>query len=281
MLDGIIALIALERSGTVSEAATQLRLTQSAVSKRIHSLEIELDLKLVEPDGRKLRLTQNAMTLLLKAKPLIKEITDLRNLEQTITPRTLTIGISDSIASSFGPKLLRKVLQDFKEINLEIHIHRSTLILDYLRFGRYDLGLISGVPNGNDLIWNELLEENMILLNNFKSKSKSKIVYTIETQSSTWKEIGKKTLNHEKFKDSHFIFVESFTAAAQMANEGFGNALIPNSLSKALKINKSTINKLFPPLKRKIYLVSRKSLYQIQTASDLLNSFKIHAPSVM
>lgn len=42
MLDGIEALIALERTGTVSEAAVQLRLTQSAVSKRIKALESEL-----------------------------------------------------------------------------------------------------------------------------------------------------------------------------------------------------------------------------------------------
>ena len=39
MLDGIDALIALDQFGTVSEAATRLRLTQSAVSKRIQALQ--------------------------------------------------------------------------------------------------------------------------------------------------------------------------------------------------------------------------------------------------
>ena len=56
MVEGIEALLALERTGTISEAAAQLRLTQSAVSKRLQSLENELKIKIIEPDGRRVRL---------------------------------------------------------------------------------------------------------------------------------------------------------------------------------------------------------------------------------
>ena len=60
LLPEIDALMALQRFGTVSEAAVQLRLTQSAVSKRLRSLEDELGYRIVEPAGRKLRLTDSA-----------------------------------------------------------------------------------------------------------------------------------------------------------------------------------------------------------------------------
>ena len=49
MIEGIEALLALERTGTISEAAAQLRLTQSAVSKRIQSLTNEVKFKVIEP----------------------------------------------------------------------------------------------------------------------------------------------------------------------------------------------------------------------------------------
>jgi len=49
MLEGIDALIALERFGTVSEAAVRLRLTQSAISKRIQALQRTVGFRLVEP----------------------------------------------------------------------------------------------------------------------------------------------------------------------------------------------------------------------------------------
>ena len=57
MLEGLEALFALERTGTISEAAAQLRLTQSAVSKRIQSLQNEVKFLVIEPDGRRVKLT--------------------------------------------------------------------------------------------------------------------------------------------------------------------------------------------------------------------------------
>lgn len=51
MLDGLKALVILEKLGTVSEAAVHLRLTQSAVSKRLQALEIELGYPLLEKTG--------------------------------------------------------------------------------------------------------------------------------------------------------------------------------------------------------------------------------------
>ena len=72
MLDEIDALVALQMFGTVSEAATRLRLTQSAVSKRLQSLQSRLRLTLVEPDGRRLRLTAAAVDFLERAVRILR-----------------------------------------------------------------------------------------------------------------------------------------------------------------------------------------------------------------
>ena len=74
MLEGIEALIALEESGTVSEAAIRLHLTQSAVSKRIRALQLALGFPLVEPIGRRLRLTAGGLEFVARARPLIAEL---------------------------------------------------------------------------------------------------------------------------------------------------------------------------------------------------------------
>ncbi len=61
MINYLEALLALERTGTISEAAAQLRLTQSAVSKRIQALQNEVQFKVIEPDGRRVRLTAKTL----------------------------------------------------------------------------------------------------------------------------------------------------------------------------------------------------------------------------
>ena len=99
MLDGIDALLALEKYGTISEASVRMRLTQSAVSKRIQALERELNMRLIEPDGRKVKLTSNAYKFINKARPLIIELKNLSLADDSANLSTFALGLSDSIAS--------------------------------------------------------------------------------------------------------------------------------------------------------------------------------------
>lgn len=269
MLDELRALIALESTGTLSEAAVRLRLTQSAVSKRIQALEAKLGYKVTEPDGRKLKLTAKGLLLLSKASPLLLEIESLKDLGDTTTARTMAIGISDSIASSWGPKLLKRALRKIEGLHLEIHVHRSTMILEQIRSGRYELGIVTGKQQGMDLIWTLLIEEPMVLIGQSESSRTSAAILSIETNSATWKEIGKSVLEHEKFKGKEFVFLESFSAAIQMAREGFGQALVPIGLAKTLGFKPHELLTLSPRIKRHVHLVARKSVAGIQCIQEL------------
>ena len=105
MVEGIEALLALERTGTISEAAAQLRLTQSAVSKRIQALENELNYKLIEPDGRRVKLTHRGLLFLNKARLLVSELKNLKDLDEDTENenKKFSIALSDSVAASWGP----------------------------------------------------------------------------------------------------------------------------------------------------------------------------------
>ncbi|GAM67810.1 transcriptional regulator [Vibrio sp. JCM 19236] len=64
LLEGIETLIVLSKHKTMSKAGSQLYISQSAVSKRISNLEKRLNKKLVEPDGRQIKLTADAERLI-------------------------------------------------------------------------------------------------------------------------------------------------------------------------------------------------------------------------
>ena len=57
LLEGLETLCLLASEGTMAKVASRLYINQSAVSKRIAQLEQRLGKKLVEPDGRQIRLT--------------------------------------------------------------------------------------------------------------------------------------------------------------------------------------------------------------------------------
>ena len=74
LLEGLETLCLLASEGTMAKVASRLYISQSAVSKRIAQLEQRLGKKLIEPDGRHIRLTPQARELLARVAPSLAEM---------------------------------------------------------------------------------------------------------------------------------------------------------------------------------------------------------------
>lgn len=275
MIEGLEALLALERTGTISEAAAQLRLTQSAVSKRIQALQNEVKFLVIEPDGRRVRLTARGIALLDKARPLISELKSLKHIQIENEMTQFSIGISDSIAASWGPRLIRLAAKKEKNLSLDIHVHRSTLVEENVKLGRYHLGLCVSPQVENQLSYSVISEEPMVLLSNrFDPESESETLITIETSSATWRAIGSDVLKHSKLKNHKLTYVESFAAIVQMVQEGFGHGLVPIGVALTMGAPKKSIHLLLPNIKREIRLISRKNISMLPVIESFVKSLK-------
>ena len=275
MINYLEALLALERTGTMSEAAAQLRLTQSAITKRIQSLQNEVRFKVIEPDGRRVKLTAQGQSLLDKARPLISEIKNLKDVETENDMNQFSIGVSDSIAASWGPRLLRLALKKEKKLILNIHVHRSTLIEENVKLGRYHLGLCVSPTDDKQLISEIISAESMVLISNrFDPETDSKKIITIEPNSATWKVIHEKAIKHAKIKNHELIYVESFSAIVQMVKEGFGHGLVPIGVALTMGAPKKAIQLLLPSIKREIKIITRKNISLLPAVQSLILSLK-------
>ncbi len=275
MINYLEALLALERTGTISEAAARLRLTQSAVTKRIQALQNEVKFKVIEPDGRRVKLTAKGQSLLDKARPLISEIKSLKDIQTENNMNQFSIGVSDSIAASWGPRLIRLATKKEKDLVLNIHVHRSTLIEENVKLGRYHLGLCVSPTEDSQLVSEVISTESMILLSNrFDPDTESNKIITIEPNSATWKVIQEKTIKHPKLKNLEMVHVESFAAIVQMVKEGFGHGLVPIGVALTMGAPKKAIHLLLPSVKREIKLISRKNISLLPAVQSLVKSLK-------
>ena len=71
MIENLETLIALSKAGTMMEASTALRISQSAVSKRIAALERYYDRDLIERHGRRVVLTHHGTRLVERVSDFI------------------------------------------------------------------------------------------------------------------------------------------------------------------------------------------------------------------
>jgi len=261
MLTGIDALLALQRFGTVSEAAVRLRLTQSAVSKRIHALQDDLAYAVVEPDGRRLRITPLGADFLERARPLVAELRGLTTPSAAEGIAQFSLALSDSIAASWGPGVLRRALAGLPGLTVDLHSHRSVLVIESVRLGRYHIGMCTDAP-ATDLVHHAIVAEPMVLVHSSPTARPSARppLITIESSAASWKAIEPLLRRHQrKLLGRTLIPVESFGAALQMVRAEFGDGLIPLGLALESRVEPGCCRRL-AGVARPVALLVRKTV---------------------
>jgi DNA-binding transcriptional LysR family regulator len=265
MFEQVMALSALAETGTMRAAGTKLHVSQSAISKRVASLESELDAKLVERQGRRAVLTPEGERLLERVQPLLSELRAALSEEEIEGGGRIAIGVSESILGSWGAELLARTCAQVPELEIELHAHRSPVAVDRVRGGEYALALCAGVAGGaSELVIERLLVEPMVIvpsgLEPTRIPRRGPIdVLTLDTHSETWRSIASSA---RALRVRPVRTVENAFAAAAMARAGLGHGLVPIGVSDALHIPRDRLLKLpRRGLARPIALVARKSTF--------------------
>ena len=251
MIEEVETLAAIKKHKTMSTAASYLRVSQSAVSKRIAQLESRVGVPLLERRGRYVVLTEAGEKLISQTQPHLEGIKRAIALNDQAEKIDVKLGVSESILGSWGARLLRIVKSELaKSTNLELHAHRGALIVEKVSSGELDIGLCAGkVPSGKGLHKISLGREQMVWVGN---KSNEQVI-AIEKSSLTWKSIS------SRLDSKGFIHLESFFAITQMANQGVAMSLVPEGMVEALKIRASLVSPDRPKIYRPIQLIAKKS----------------------
>jgi DNA-binding transcriptional LysR family regulator len=275
MLERLEALQALAATGTMGHAAANLRITQSAVSKRIGALEAELSMKLVEREGRRVRLTAEAQRLLSEARPLLARLRDVLHTRGAAREPVLRVAASDSLLASWLPSALRRALDQLPAVQVELHAHRGPMLLERVRSGDYALGFCPGGTGDGDLAQRELLREPMVIVPaRLLPLPKAPVVnvWAIEKRSLTWEAIESRLPRLRKsagFTLEVVARLESFAALVQVARAGFAHALVPRGIARDLGVPAERLITL-PGLTRPIAAVARRSTFERSAVRALL-----------
>ena len=124
-IDQLDALLALVEHGTTGRAATALRITQSAVSKRVAALENDVGKPLLEKDGRRVRLTTQGERFVRRMRGPLGDLKSALSLEDSAPRGTVSISVSESVLSSWGAGLLAVAARSVPGLVLQPHAHRS------------------------------------------------------------------------------------------------------------------------------------------------------------
>ncbi|MFC4778602.1 LysR family transcriptional regulator [Paenibacillus sp. GCM10023252] len=152
--------VKVARKEHVTQAAEELHVAQSAVSRQIHQLEEELGVKLFLQKGRNLQLTPVGQLFLKRAEVILADLERaVIEIHEFLDPDKGEIRLG--FPHSLGISLIPQVVAAFRKQHPNVRFRFKqgmypTLLRDMVK-GEIDLAFISPLPDEHDFVCGEVL----------------------------------------------------------------------------------------------------------------------------
>jgi LysR family transcriptional activator of glutamate synthase operon len=146
------SLVLLAESGSIRSVADTVHLSSPSVHKHLKTLEGEFGVQLYERDGRALKLTAAAETILPYLQNIVADYdTAIRVLDEWKGVRRgiVHIGAGQIVGTYLVPVILEKFFARYPEVNATIHTGPVKFLIEQLNSGAVDLAFIA-VPELDD-----------------------------------------------------------------------------------------------------------------------------------
>jgi DNA-binding transcriptional LysR family regulator len=140
------AFITVADCRSFSDAADQLYITQSAISKRIAQLELQIGKKLFDRIARQVSLTEAGKELLPRAQRILKEYEDALQAINDLSGEasgTLRLAISHHLGLHRLPPVLKQFSQQYPNVSLDIEFMDSEKAYELVLHGESEVAVIT------------------------------------------------------------------------------------------------------------------------------------------
>ena len=253
-------------------ASERLNVSQPSLSASMSSLEKELGVVLFEKQGRNIKLTKYGEIFLEYVENSLETLDVGINKIKTLTNNkggNIDIAYVFPLAPSYIPKIVRKFLDENENKNISFTFKQglTSEIVDGLKNSKYDLGFCSYIENEENIIFEPIIEQELVLIvpkNHPLSNKKEINIKEIEKYEVIvyFKKSGLGQLTYKIFNDNNInpniIFEgENEHAILGLVAENFGIALVGKTpLLKNSNVKKIKVKEL--DYKRYIFSICKK-----------------------
>lgn len=159
--------IAVAERGGFGAAASSLNVAQSALSRHVKALEIELGGALLERGARGVAVTESGKVLLARGQWLLGAIDDIKaevRTENRDPSGTVRLGAPSSLAEIFYAPLAQLFATRFPRVRLELSEGLTEVMSDRLLRAELDLAIVTSPQPNDHLDYETLVVEQVFLI---------------------------------------------------------------------------------------------------------------------
>ena len=156
-----------------TKAASELFITQPAVTKHIKELEQQLSVQLFKRNGNNIALTSAGKILEKYAEKIFQtyteletELAQLNNLEAG----TLHIGASTTVAQTILPKLLAMFKKTYPKVTFNFIQANTDQISQLVLVEKIDIAIVEGAAHSPQLSYTDFIKDEIVLVTSANNK---------------------------------------------------------------------------------------------------------------
>lgn len=159
--------VAVALAGSFSRAGERIGLSQSAVSHSVKELENEIGVRLLDRTTREVLLTDAGQQLAGRLERLLEELNttllDIRSVGHQLSG-TVRVAASQTISAHLMPQSIAAAALEFPAIRFVLHDRPQQWVLQSIRQGEVDFGIVIDPIQASDLDCEPVLSEPFLLL---------------------------------------------------------------------------------------------------------------------
>jgi len=159
--------LAVVETGSITDAAERLGVTQSALSRRIQQYEEQLDTKLLSRSRKGVELTETGRLAAIEAQRLLTAFANLKEeiaLHQGLEGGTVRIGGGATAVSFVLPAAIAAFQQEHPKVLFQLKEAGSSEIADDVLNGRLELGIVTLPLQSRELKIQSLTNDDIVLV---------------------------------------------------------------------------------------------------------------------
>ncbi len=159
--------VKIATTGSITRAADQLGVAQSALSRHVRIVEDDLGIQLLVREPRGVRLTGAGLQFLEHCQRVIRELTLAREelqVRKEVPRGNVVLGITPTISPQLLPPSVERIQQQCPDVILRVVEGLSPTLCDALLNGNIDVAVVQNPPMTRGLTLRPLVSEPIVVL---------------------------------------------------------------------------------------------------------------------
>ena len=279
-------ILAVAEHSNFTKAAKHCLVTQPTLSMQIQKLEDELKIRIFDRTKKPIELTNVGVKIVTQAKTILAEVervNDIVDQEKGFIGGEFKLGISNSIMPTLLPLFFKSFISRYPKVKLNIEELKTTDIINKIKEGNLDGGIVSTPLNLEDIKERVIFYEKLVgyISENHRLKDKTLIeISDLDINDILFKEnddslrnmVVNMTQNEDTTQNNNFnLKSDSIEMLVKLTNEEMGMTVLPYLNTLDLKTHEIKNLRFFknPHPAREVSLIYNISELKIQIINSI------------